>query len=199
MPGARSTVIGGIGVAAYQLGFFTGVQTAGVAAGTMIALGSGPAFTGALQWIVDRRRPGLQWFLSTAVAVAGMALIVAGQSGDGSSDVIAGAIPALIAGLGYATYTVAGDRLIESGTSPQGAMGQMFGVGGIILLPMLLLQWPGGLDTAAGSVTVVYLVAVPTVIAYLLFAAGLRHLPPATVATLTFWNRWSPQCSVQWC
>ncbi|MDV6275711.1 DMT family transporter [Rhodococcus erythropolis] len=87
-------------------------------------------------------------------------------------------------GLGYATYTVAGAGLVESDASLQAALGQVFGVGGIILLPVLLWQWPGGLDTAAGSVPVVYLIAVPTVIAYLLFAAGLRHLPPATVATL---------------
>ncbi|WP_336880152.1 DMT family transporter [Rhodococcus globerulus] len=182
---SRPAILGGFGVAAYQLGFFTGVQAAGVAAGTMIALGSGPAFTGVLQYLVDRRRPGPLWFHSTLVAVAGMTLIVAGQPGDGSSNVLAGAVPALIAGLGYAIYTVAGAHMITAGVSTQGAMGQMFGIGGILLLPILIWQWPGGLDTGAGATAVVYLVVVPTVLAYLLFAAALRHLNPATVATLT--------------
>lgn len=185
---ARSAIIGGCGVAAYQLGFFTGVQTAGIAAGTMIALGSGPAFTGVLQWLMDRRRLGSRWLVSTVVAVAGMALIVAGQSGGESSNVLAGAAPALVAGLGYAVYTVAGSGLINAGTSPQAAMGQMFGIGGIILLPVLVRQWPGGLDTAAGAGAVLYLVAVPTVLAYLLFAVALQQLKHATVATLTLFE-----------
>jgi DME family drug/metabolite transporter len=124
------------------------LAAAGVAAGTMIALGSGPAFTGVLQYLVDRRRPGPLWFLSTVVAVAGMTLIVAGQPGDDASNVLAGAVPALIAGLGYAVYTVAGAHMITAGVSTQGAMGQMFGIGGILLLPILIWQWPGGLGTS---------------------------------------------------
>ncbi|MHA4850724.1 EamA family transporter [Rhodococcus sp. MSC1_016] len=188
-PGARRylpAVCGGLGVAAYQLGFFSGVQSAGVAAGTMIALGSGPAFTGALQWAVHRHRPGPLWAVSTVIAVAGMALIVAGTGANtDSSDMLAGAVPALIAGLGYATYTVAGSSLMEAGAGPEAAMGQMFGLGGLFLLPVLIATWPGGLNTAAGAAAAGYLVLVPTVLAYLLFAAGLRRLPPATVATLT--------------
>ena len=92
--------------------------------------------------------------------------------------VLGGAAPALIAGLGYAIYTVAGAHMITAGVSTQGAMGQMFGIGGILLLPILIWQWPGGLDTGAGATAVVYLVVVPTVLAYLLFAAALRHLEP---------------------
>ncbi|ABG93212.1 MULTISPECIES: DMT family transporter [Rhodococcus] len=188
-PGIRRyapAVWGGIGVAAYQLGFFTGVQSAGVAAGTMIALGSGPAFTGALQWAVHRHRPGPVWAVSTVIAVAGMALIVAGTTGGSdSSGILAGALPALIAGLGYAAYTVAGSSLLAAGSSPEAAMGQMFGLGGLFLIPVLVATWPGGLDTGAGAAAAVYLAIVPTVLAYLLFAAGLRRLPPATVATLT--------------
>ncbi|MBC2638834.1 MULTISPECIES: DMT family transporter [unclassified Rhodococcus (in: high G+C Gram-positive bacteria)] len=184
--GYAPAVWGGIGVAAYQLGFFTGVQSAGVAAGTMIALGSGPAFTGALQWVVHRRRPGPVWAVSTVIAVAGMGLIVAGTTeGSDASGVPAGALPALIAGLGYAAYTVAGSSLLTAGASPEAVMGQMFGLGGLFLIPVLVATWPGGLDTGAGAAAAAYLAIVPTVLAYLLFAAGLRRLPPATVATLT--------------
>jgi len=186
MRGYVPAVWGGIGVAAYQLGFFSGVQSAGVAAGTMIALGSGPAFTGALQWAVHRHRPGPVWAVSTVIAVAGMALIVAGTTGGSdSAGILAGALPALIAGLGYAAYTVAGSSLLAAGASPEAAMGQMFGLGGLFLIPVLVATWPGGLDTGPGAAAAVYLAIVPTVLAYLLFAAGLRRLPPATVATLT--------------
>ncbi|MCQ4118726.1 EamA family transporter [Rhodococcus tibetensis] len=74
---------------------------------------------------------------------------------------------------------------MKAGAGPEAAMGQMFGLGGLFLLPVLVASWRGGLNTAAGATATVYLVVVPTVPAYLLFAAGLRRLPPATVATLT--------------
>lgn len=176
---------GGIGVAVYQVGFFTGVQNAGVAAGTMIALGSGPAFTGAVQWAAERTRPKPIWFGSTGLAVAGMLLLVSGSESGGASNMGLGVMAALGAGFGYALYTVVGSSMISSGTRPDAAMAQMFFVGAVILLPILVVRWPGGLDTGSGIAVAVYLAAVPTVIAYLLFAVGLRALPPATVATLT--------------
>ncbi|WP_072802521.1 EamA family transporter [Rhodococcoides yunnanense] len=183
--GATRLLVGGVGVALYQVGFFTGVHSAGVAAGTMIALGSGPAFTGALQWALDRTRPRPIWFLSTGLAVAGMLLLVSGTDAGEGANITAGAVAALSAGFGYSLYTVAGSRSIAAGTRPDAAMAQMFAVGAVILLPVLLARWPGGLDSAAGIGVALYLAAVPTVIAYLLFAIGLQSLPPATVATLT--------------
>ncbi|KOS53710.1 EamA family transporter [Rhodococcus rhodochrous] len=188
-PGRRlPTLLGAGGVVMYQLGFFTAVQTAGVAAGTMIALGSGPAFAGLLQWLVSRRHPGRVWAVSTAIAVVGLVLIVAG-SGDGASgsagSVAAGALPALAAGLGFATYTVAGAALLARGATPAGSMGAMFGVAAVPMAAILSARWPGGLDSVAGATTVVYLALVPTVLAYLLFARGLRRLTPAAAATLT--------------
>ncbi|MFB9704717.1 DMT family transporter [Rhodococcus aetherivorans] len=182
------TLLGAGGVVMYQLGFFTAVQTAGVAAGTMIALGSGPAFTGLLQWLVSRRRPGRVWAVSTAIAVVGLVVIVAGSGGGtsaGAGSVAAGALPALAAGLGYATYTVAGAALLGRGATPAASMGAMFGLAAVPMAAILLAQWPGGLDSAAGATTVVYLALVPTVLAYLLFALGLRTLSPAAVTTLT--------------
>ncbi|MBY6412116.1 EamA family transporter [Rhodococcus sp. BP-252] len=183
--GVRRVLIGGVGVAVYQVGFFSGVQMAGVAAGTMIALGSGPAFTGVLQSLVDRTRPGPVWFASTTLAVAGMMLLVTGSDPDDASHMVFGALAALSAGVGYAIYTVAGSRIIASGTRPDAAMAQMFAVGAVVLLPVLVLRWPGGLDSAPGLAVVLYLALIPTVVAYLLFGIGLSALPPATVATLT--------------
>ncbi|NLG56642.1 MAG: EamA family transporter [Rhodococcus sp.] len=177
-------LLGGIGVAAYQLGFFSGVQTAGVAAGTMIAIGSCPAFTGVLQWVLRGTRPGLLWAVSTVVAISGMTLIVAG-AGDAATLTLLSVVPPLIAGLGYATYTVAGSMLLNGGAASSSAMAQMFSVGAILLLPVLVFALPGGLNTGPGMSAILYLAVVPTVIAYLLFGAGLRYLAPSTVATMT--------------
>jgi DME family drug/metabolite transporter len=50
---------------------------------------------------------------------------------------------------------------------------------------VLLLDHPGDLASAGGVVLAVYLGAVPTALAYVLFARGLRRLPAGEVATLT--------------
>ncbi|MGH3517255.1 MAG: DMT family transporter [Haloechinothrix sp.] len=180
-----TVLIGALGVAAYQLGFFSGVHLAGVAVGTVIALGSCPLFAGLIEWLVTRRRPRPTWLAATSVAVVGVTvLVLSGRQADDGTNPALGALPALLAGLGYGVYTVCGSRLIARGARPEGAMGLLFGSGAVLLLPVLLVRWPGGLDSASGLVVVAYLALVPTVLAYLLFGAGLRVLPAGTVATL---------------
>lgn len=172
---------GAFGVVAYQLGFFTGVRLSGVAVGTVVALGSGPVWAGIVEWVVARRTPSSRWMAATALAIVGVAVLTGG--GSGVSWLGVGA--SLLAGLGYGVYTVSGSRLIAAGQRSYGAMGLMFGVGAVLLLPMLIWRWPGGLDSAGGMTIALYLALVPTVLAYLLFGAGLKALPAATVATLT--------------
>ncbi len=44
--------IGALAVAAFQVSFFSGVRLTGVAMGTVIALGSAPAITAILNWLI---------------------------------------------------------------------------------------------------------------------------------------------------
>ena len=58
---------------AYQLFFFAGVSRAGVALGTLVAVGSAPLFAGLVGWAVLRHRPTLAgwsppWCASSAWA-----------------------------------------------------------------------------------------------------------------------------------
>jgi drug/metabolite transporter, DME family len=55
----------------------------------------------------------------------------------------------------------------------------------VLLLPLLLMVDLGWVVTWSGLLTVLWLGAVPTALAYWLFARGLRRLPAAEVATLT--------------
>ncbi|WP_231642159.1 DMT family transporter [Nocardia sp. NRRL S-836] len=174
-------VAGAVGVVAYQLGFFTGVRLSGVAVGTVVALGSGPVWAGVVEWLLTRRTPSPRWLGATALAIVGVAVLTGGGGGVSWLGVAA----SLLAGLGYGVYTVAGSRLIAHGQRSYGAMGLMFGVGAVLLVPVLVWRWPGGLDSASGMTIALYLALVPTVVAYLLFGAGLKALPAATVATLT--------------
>jgi DME family drug/metabolite transporter len=172
------------GVAVYQLAFFAAVADTGVAVGTIVALGSAPAITGALEWIVARRRPDARWLPATALACVGVALLV--LAGGGHTGISAPGLGlALVAGAAYATYTLAAKRLLGDGHPPERVMAAAFGLGAVVLIPVLLMGDPGPLLTAPGLGVVVFLAIVPTTLAYVLFARGLRGLSAAETSTLT--------------
>jgi drug/metabolite transporter, DME family len=178
----KAVLAGAAGVAAYQLTFFAAVDDTGVAVGTVVALGSGPVFAGLLGRAVHGERLSRRWMIATALAVAGVGVLVAGGA---QAQVRAGGIAlALGAGLSYATYTVAAKGLLAT-HSPEAVMARLFGVGALLLAPVLPLAGTAWLAGAGGIGLAVYLGAVPTALAYVLFARGLRHLPAGEVATLT--------------
>lgn len=169
-----------LGVAGYQLAFFAAVQQAGVAVGTIVTIGSAPAFTGLVGALLGQGRPDARWAGATALAVLGVVLIAGG--GDGSVRT-GGVLLALLAAASYAVYTVAAKRLLDAGRPPVAVMAVGFGLGALLLAPLVpTLATTAG---AGGWLVVLYLGVLPTAAAYVLFARGLRHLPAATVATLT--------------
>jgi DME family drug/metabolite transporter len=60
-----------------------------------------------------------------------------------------------------------------------------FGGGALLLVPVLVLADMDWLTSAGGVALAGWLGVVPTALAYLLFARGLRRLPASEVATLT--------------
>jgi DME family drug/metabolite transporter len=181
---ARGPVVAGaLGVAAYQLCFFAAVKDTGVAVGTVVALGSAPALAGAGAWLLDRRAPGGAWAAATALACAGVALIA--LAGGGSEVSAPGVALAVGAGASYAAFTLSSKRLLDAGHAVEPVMARVFGWGAVLLIPVLLLGDTGWASTPGGAAMALWLGAVPTAIAYLLFARGLRLLPAGEVATLT--------------
>ncbi|MWV58509.1 DMT family transporter [Rathayibacter sp. VKM Ac-2754] len=177
-------LLGAVGVAAYQPAFFTGTAENGVAVGTIVALGSAPAFTGLLEWLVLRTVPAGRWFASTALAAVGVVLLaglLTGGAGGGVS--LLGLAGSAGAGASYALYAVCGKLLLERGFTPAAAMGAQFGVAAVLALPILL---GGAPQQLSGSLPAVLWLGVVTVaLAYTFFARGLEVLPAATVSTLT--------------
>jgi DME family drug/metabolite transporter len=173
---------GAIGVAAYQLTFFAAVDDTGVAVGTVVALGSGPVFAGLLGLVVHGERLTGRWAAATALAVAGVTVLVAAGAAAHVRPV--GIALALGAGLSYAAYTVAAKGLLAT-HAPEAVMARLFGCGALLLAPALPIAGGGWLGSPGGVALALYLGLVPTALAYVLFARGLRHLPTGEVATLT--------------
>lgn len=175
---------GGIGVAAYQLAFFAAVEVTGVVVGTVVAIGVGPVATGALEWLINRTRQTVRWAVATGVAATGVIVLTLG-SGDEAAVSTTGLGLAVIAGVGYAFYTVIAKRLLEQGCAPTGVMAGAFGVGAILLVPVLAVADLGWLGGGAGLTLALYLGLVPTALAYVLYARGLRRTSAAETATIT--------------
>jgi DME family drug/metabolite transporter len=108
--------------------------------------------------------------------------VLAGGGGDVSPP---GVGLAVVAGAAYATYTLAAKRLLSRGHPPERVMAGAFGAGAVLLVPVLAIGDPGPLVGAGGLALVLFLGVVPTALAYVLFARGLRRLSAPETSTLT--------------
>lgn len=177
-------LLGGLCVATYQVCFFEGVARAGVAVGTVVALGTAPLATGLLGLLLAER-PSSRWTVATAGAVTGVVLLVAGSAGTGGWIDALGIAAAVGAGLSYAGYTVAARTLLLRGVRGLVVMAGLFITGAVLLLPALVsadLTW---LRSPAGWAMVLWLGVVATGVSYVLFQHGLARLSASTVATLS--------------
>lgn len=184
LPHGVVLLLGGVCVAAYQACFFVGVDRAGVAVGTVVALGVAPLATGVLGLLLGERTTR-RWGLATAAAVVGVVLLVAGAGSTGRTVDPLGVAAALGAGVSYAGYTVAARTLLLRGARGIVVMAGFFVVGAVLLAPVLLgadLSW---LTTVHGALMVLWLGVVATGVSYVLFQRGLGGLPSSTVATLS--------------
>ncbi|MFF4413282.1 DMT family transporter [Streptosporangium sp. NPDC001559] len=180
LPRGGMLPLAALAVAAYQLCFFAAVGRTGVAVGTVVAIGSGPVFTGLLSWLFDRRVPSGRWATATAAAVAGCAVL----TGGGGQVRLDGVLLALLGGLLYAFYAVTAARVIATGVPSDAVMAAMFGGAAVVMLPVLLWTGTAWLAEPRGLLTAVYLGCVSTAFAYVLYGRGLRVTPVATAATL---------------
>jgi len=179
-------LVGGLGVATYTPSFFEGVERTGVAVGTIVAIGSGPFFAGALEWAWRGVRPTRGWFLGTVITVIGGTILVVAQAGgDGSDDVNAGGVLfALATGAGYALYSVTSKSTMSRGVAPTLALAGPFTVG-VVLVAVLAVREPySWVGTGPGVAMGLHLGLAATGAAYLLFGYGLHRLTTATTVTL---------------
>jgi drug/metabolite transporter, DME family len=154
-----------------------------VAIGTVVAIGSGPAVAGLLGALVNGERLTARWAGATCLAAIGVALLVAAGGGEADAN-LGGILLAVLAGTGYGAYTVLAKRLLDRGAEPIGVMAAGFGSAGVLLVPVLFLAGPSFLANPGGIAMVLYLGAIPTALAYVLFARGLRHLSSGETTTL---------------
>lgn len=185
-PGQRwpfwATLLAGLSMAAYQLGFFAGVARTGVAVGTIVGIGSSPILAGLIGFLVRGERPGWRWVLATALAIAGCALLI--SAGSSIRVNVPGLLLATSAGAAYAMFTVMSKGLLEN-NPPEAVMAVTFSLGALFLSPLFLTANLSWLLQPRGMAVALHLGLVTVALAYTLFARGLSRVPVATAATLT--------------
>lgn len=184
-PHRGALLVAGLGVAGYQIGFFEGTKRAGVALGTLVALGSGPVFAGLFHAIRVRRLPSAAWTGATLLAAAGAGFVAFARHRETGGASLVGVGAALLAGLSYALFSMASKHTMANGLGPLDSMAASFTVGALAMSPLLFtesLQW---LCTPRGALVALHLGLGATTAAYALFGYGLARLAVPTVVTLT--------------
>jgi DME family drug/metabolite transporter len=184
----RVVALGATAVAIYPLAFYSSMHLAGVAIGSVVSLASAPLASGVLERVIDRGILSRPWMVAAVFGIVGSLLLclskLDGHTGAVTST-LAGIALGLVAGITYAGYSWAAHRLMHDGLGRAASMGAVFGGGGVLLLPVLLVTGAPLLATREAMAVGAYIVLVPMFLGYLLFGYGLSQVPASTATTLT--------------
>ena len=136
----RDLFICGLGVAIYQLTFFSAVHITGIAISTVTALGSVPTFSAIVAYFVLGEKPQKSWYLGTSVTVLGIILVGTANGVDSFKPL--GLLLAAIAGLGFAVFNVISRRSLARGAQDIWLTATSFGIAALFTSPFLFAQNP---------------------------------------------------------
>jgi len=178
----RDLLICGVGVAMYQLTFFSAVHITGIAIATVTALGSVPTFSAIVAYVVLGEKPGKSWYLGTSVTVVGIILVGTANGVDSFKPL--GILLAAFAGFGFAVFNVVSRKSLSRGAQDIWLTATSFGIAAVLTIPFLFAQSPDWILTRNGGLSVLWLGLVPTAIGYFLFTFGLKRIDSSTAATV---------------
>ncbi|MFE9043627.1 DMT family transporter [Streptomyces sp. NPDC007818] len=188
-----TVVLGAVSVAVYPLAFYSSMHLAGVAVGTVVSLGTAPLASALIERVVDGRRLTRRWLLAAALGLAGTVLMCVAEAAHASGGAGRASPAGTLAGIGlgvvaaatYALYAWAAHRLITDGIPSRPAMGAVFGLGGLLLLPVLAVTGAPLLASWSHAAVGAYMAIVPMFAGYVLFGWGLARVPASTATTLS--------------
>jgi DME family drug/metabolite transporter len=160
----------------------------GVAIGTVITLASAPVVSGLLEVTIDRRPLGARWIVAVALGTAGCAILCLSQGGnglEGRGQFVVSTLLGLVAGATYAIYSWSAHRLMVRGVGRSAAMGITFGLGGLLLVPLIIATGRELVSSAEAFSVSAYMAVVPMFLGYVLFGFGLARTRPSTATTIT--------------
>ncbi|MGX9416518.1 DMT family transporter [Vibrio sp. WJH972] len=198
----KMLLIGALALAVYPLAFYTSMRLAGVAVGTVISIATAPFFTVLLERLFSNNSHiTKKWLISFVIGMVGIALLTFSESSVSAHSVSAHSVPTrdeslqtlgivlgLVAGLTYATYSWIAKAMIDEGIPSQAALGSIFGLGALLLLPTLAFTGGNLFTSASNTLILGYMAIIPMCIAYIAFGFGLRHVKASSATLLTLFE-----------
>lgn len=198
-------LLGALAVAVYPLAFYASMRLAGVTIGTVVSIGSAPLLSALIELVMDKARLGARWAMGAVFGIAGIALLCLAETGHGGEATAATAATAtatavtgqsqmqtlfgiglgLLAGLTYAFYSWAARRIMQQRVPSRPVMGAMFGLGGLLLMPVLLATGAPLLASWNNAAVGIYMALGPMFLGYLCFGYGLARVAASTATTIT--------------
>ncbi|GGG62085.1 permease [Kocuria dechangensis] len=185
---AGLVAVGAVAVAVYPLAFYSSMHLGGVAIGTVVSLASAPLASGVLERALEHRSLSRWWMLAAVLGVLGSVLLVLSKTAQpavSASATAAGIGLGLVAGTTYALYSWVVHRLMGHQVGRAASMGAVFGAGGALLVPVLLVTGAPLVASAPSFAVAAYMALVPMFLGYFLFGIGLARVRPSTATTLT--------------
>ncbi|WP_321502956.1 EamA family transporter [Breoghania sp.] len=185
-------ISGALAVAIYPLAFYASMRLAGVTIGTVISLGSAPLLSALIENRLDGARLTLRWTSGAAIGVTGIILLSLGEgahAGVASGDnVVMGTVLGLVAGGTYALYSWTTRGMMQAGLSSRIAMGATFGIGGVLLMPVLFATGAPFLMSAGNLAVGAYMALVPMFLGYIAFGQALSRISASLATTITLFE-----------
>ncbi len=168
-------------LAGFQITFFLAVQKAGVAAGTVVTIGTTPIMAAVFGLLFYGEIPSKNWYVSTAIAIFGLVLL--NLNGAETFSVNALLFP-LSAGTIYAFYLSQSKDLVRE-SSPELVMTCLFLIASCLLIPIWFFFPCAWILSVRGITVALGLGILTTALAYCLVMTGLKNCDTAKAATLS--------------
>ncbi|MBE8565413.1 DMT family transporter [Vibrio sp. OPT20] len=185
--------VSALALAVYPLAFYSSMKLSGVAIGTVVSIATAPFFSALLECLISKKNNiNKRWLTSFAIGVVGIGLLVFSESSSanesGEDLKLLGIGLGLVAGLCYAIYSWATKALIDKGIKSQAAMGSIFGLGAMMLLPTLWFTGENLFSSQTNVLVISYLTLIPQCLGYVAFSFGLRHVTASSANLLTLFE-----------
>ncbi|MFS1489763.1 DMT family transporter [Vibrio splendidus] len=185
--------VSAVALAVYPLAFYSSMKLSGVAIGTVVSIATAPFFSALLECLISKKNNiNKRWLTSFAIGVVGIGLLVFSESSSanesGEDLKLLGIALGLVAGLCYAIYSWATKALIDKGIKSQAAMGSIFGLGAMLLLPTLWFTGDNLFSSESNVFVISYLTLIPQCLGYIAFSFGLRHVTASSANLLTLFE-----------
>ncbi|MEZ9568017.1 DMT family transporter [Vibrio splendidus] len=185
--------VSALALAVYPLAFYSSMKLSGVAIGTVVSIATAPFFSALLECLISKKNNiNRRWLTSFAIGVVGIGLLVFSESSSanesGEDLKLLGIGLGLVAGLCYAIYSWATKALIDKGIKSQAAMGSIFGLGAMLLLPTLWFTGENLFSSQINVLVISYLTLIPQCVGYIAFSFGLRHVTASSANLLTLFE-----------